>query len=456
MGALARSAPLRFGAAASVLLAALGTCTYAHAQETPSPPQTPPPALIDAERAEARGDHRLAESLYDQALAQDSGNTTALFGRARMRSWLGEFSAAIDDYRAGIARNPNDAQALSGLAWTYAWSHHFDEARRGFEHLAQIEPYYLDARKGLAYVALWRGQARDAREQFETLASEDRGNPDYVLAIGQAAYLQGDLPAARAAYEKALALKPGFDAARAGIASVDQAVIERKPAVMVLFGRSESGDASRSGLRYAQLSKQLTRNVRLWAIHDRGVGFDGFSPDRRAQDASTTTVGGFFNYTPRLAARIEAGVRDLPDETQPVLTGEQVFFLSGNTIPKLGFWWAHGDQNDQWVANASLFRRLSARFSLEPTVYFGNDGTTRETRGALLVTYSTTARMQFGLGVALGNKDTTGGNRSVDRVFANASVPLGKRATFLFYGWREDTEGFTHQTVLAAGVTAYL
>jgi hypothetical protein len=48
------------------------------------------------------------------------------------------------------------------------------------------------------------------------------------------------------------------------------------------------------------------------------------------------------------------------------------------------------------------------------------------------------------------------GNRSVDRIFGNASFPLGTRANFQFYGWRESTEGSDSQTVLAAGVTVHL
>jgi tetratricopeptide (TPR) repeat protein len=443
-------ARLRVATVVSFLLALLGACEFAGAQEAPAP------VFIEAQRAEARGEYGRAESLYNQAVTQDSANTAALFGRARMRSWLGRFPEAIRDYQTGIERDPNDPQALSGLAWTYAWSHHFDEARTGFEHLAKIEPYYLDAQKGLAYVALWRGHAHDARRQFEELARQDQGNPDYVLAIGQAAYLEGDLPAARAAFGEVLQLKPDLEAARSGLRAAEMARIERSPALTLLASRSESGDVTHSGLRYAQLAMQVTRDVRLWVIHDRGVGFDEFSLDRRTLDASTTTAGGFFNYTPRLAARFEAGVRRLPDETQKVVTAEQVFFLSGNTIPKVGVWWAHGSQNNQWVLDASLYRRLNGRFSLEPTVYLGDDGTYRERRGALLATYTNPARMQFGLGLALGSKDTADGSRSVTRVFGNASVPLGKRATFLFYGWREGTKGFPYQTVLAAGVTAYL
>ena len=447
MSTNAKPATQRVVVLARFLLAASGACAFAETQQTP--------LFIDAQRAEARGEFARAESLYDQAFTQDPGNTAALFGRARMRSWVGKFPAAIQDYQTGLQREPNNPQALSGLAWTYAWSHHFDEAQSGFEHLAHIEPYYLDARKGLAYVALWRGNAHAARVQFEQLAREDQGNPDYVLAIAQAAYLEGDLPAAHSAYSEALKLKPDLAAARSGLKSVEEAQIQRSPAVTVLGGRSESGNQSHSGLRYAQIAMQINQDVRLWVIHDRGVAFDLFTPDRRLLNASTTTAGGFFNYTPRLGARLEAGIRKLPEETQPVVTGEQVFFL-GDTVPKVGFWWAHGQQNNQWVLDAGAYRRLTNRFSVEPTVYFGYDGTYHETRGAVLATYTDPSRIQIGVGLALGSRQSADGNRSVNRVFGNASIPLGPRVTFLFYGWREDTQGFPKQTVLAAGLAAFL
>jgi hypothetical protein len=157
-----------------------------------------------------------------------------------------------------------------------------------------------------------------------------------------------------------------------------------------------------------------------------------------------------------MGARIEAGVRDLADETQPVFAAEQVFFL-GNTTPKIGIWLADSDTaGTQYVANVSVHRWLGDRFAIEPTVYWGDDGSTQEIRGALLATYTTPQRIQVGLGAAVGNKDTPFGNRSVDRIFGNASFPLGTRATFQFYGWRESTEGSDSQTVLAAGLTVHL
>ena len=441
----------RVGGVAGVLFATLCIVGIARAQQTPSTP------FIEAQRAEARGDYHRAETLYDQAFTSDSTNTAALFGRARMRSWLGAFPDAIRDYQSGLKREPDNPQASSGLAWTYAWSHHFDEARSQFEHLAKIEPYYLDARKGLAYVDLWRGNAKAARRQFEQLSREDQGNPEYVLAIAQAAYLEGDLPAAHAAYAEALKLKPGFEAARSGLQATETAQVQRSPALTLLGGSTDESGESHAGLRFAQLSMQVTGDLRLWIIHDRGLAFDVFAPDGRELSASTTTVGGFYNYSPHLAARLEVGERKLPDETDPVVTGEQVFFVSGTTIPKVGFWWTHGKQNNQWVVDASVFHRLSNSFSLEPAVYVGDDGINKEYLGAVLGTYETRAHLQLGLGYAAGSKEqTVGGSRSVNRLFGNVSWPVNNRLTVLFYGWRESDQGLPTQTVLALGATVYL
>lgn len=412
--------------------------------------------FVEAQRAEARGDHAKAEKLYDQVIAREPANTTALMGRARMRSWLGEFAAAITDYQTVVEREPDNARALSGLGWTYAWNRDFNDARRIFRDLARAEPFYLDARKGLAYVDLWAGNAREARRQFEELAREDQGNPDYVLAIAQAAYLEGDLAAAEQAFSEALALKPDLEAARQGLQAVEAAAVERRPALTLLFGRSEGGDVQNSGLRMAQLGIQRTRNLRLWIQHDRGIGFDGFDPDRRTDDAATTSVGAFYNYRPRLAMKVEAGVRDLPESTDPVVSLEHVFFVAGGITPKIGLWWAGAEDGSEWVLNAGVHRWINERFAIEPTVYFGDDGTSRETRGALLATYTTPRRLQVGLGFAYGQKDTPTGNRGVDRIFGNASYPLGSRMKLLFYGWRESTEGFDSQFVIAAGLTAHL
>src|SRR5579883_2854523 len=242
---------------APLLLLSTGARLHAQPQSVASP------AFIAAQRAEAHGQYARAEELYTEAYQSDSANTPALFGRARMRSWLGKFDAAIADYREGLQREPQNAEALSGLGWTYAWSHRFDDAVEVFRRLARLQPYDLDPKKGLAYVALWRGHATDARSQFEALAGQDPENPDYALAIGQAAFQQGDLDAAQTAFEKALRLKPDLAAARSGLASVAQARVQRNPAVELLGGRSAEGGQSRTGLRYAQLSLQVNHDLRL-------------------------------------------------------------------------------------------------------------------------------------------------------------------------------------------------
>jgi tetratricopeptide (TPR) repeat protein len=451
-----RSVPraARGAAAVAHLLAPLLLLgTGARLQAQPQPVASP--AFIAAQRAEAHGQYARAEALYGEAYQGDSANTQALFGRARMRSWLGKFDAAIADYREGLQREPQNAEALSGLGWTYAWSHRFDDAVEVFQRLARLQPYDLDPKKGLAYVALWRGHARDARSQFEALASQDPENPDYALAIGQAAFQQGDLDAAQAAFEKALRLKPDLTAARSGLASVAQARVQRNPAVEVLGGRSSEGGQSRTGLRYAQLSLQVTHDLRVWVIDDRGLGADLFTPDRRFINAQTVTAGAFYNYTPKLGLQVDAGERHLPGETDPVVDAEQVFFL-GPTVPKVGFWYTHTPASSQWITYADVYRRLNDSFSLEPTIYYAYDGTYHEARGALLATYNTPGQAQFGLGVALGSKQSATGGKSITRVFANISVPIGPRATFLLYAWHEDTQGLPAETVVAAGFQAYL
>jgi len=434
---------------APLLLLAAGAHLHAQTQPIASP------TFVAAQRAEAHGQYARAEDLYDEAYKSDPANTQALFGRARMRSWLGKFDAAIADYQEGLRREPQNPEALSGLGWTYAWSHRFDDAVAVFQRFARLEPYDLDPRKGLAYVALWRGHARDARSQFEALAGEDPENPDFALAIGQAAFQEGDLDAAQAAFDKALKLKPDLTAARSGLAAVAQARVQRNPAVMVLGGRSSEGGQSRAGLRYAQLSLQVNHDLRLWVIDDRGLGADLFTPDRRFINAQTITAGGFYNYTPKLGLQVDAGERKLPGEHDPVVDAEQVFFL-GKTVPKVGFWYTHTPANSQWITYADVYRRLNDSFSLEPTVYYAYDGSYHETRGALLATYNTAAQDQFGVGVAAGSKQSATGGKSITRVFGNISVPIGQRFTFLLYAWHETTQGFPGETVVAAGFQAYL
>src|SRR5690348_7490451 len=101
-----RSAPRARGTAAIAnllapfLLLATGAGLHAQAQPVASPD------FIAAQRAEAHGQYQRAEELYGDAYKADPANIRALFGRARMRSWRGNFDAAIADYRAGLRLEP--------------------------------------------------------------------------------------------------------------------------------------------------------------------------------------------------------------------------------------------------------------------------------------------------------------------------------------------------------------
>lgn len=130
--------------------------------------------------------------------------------------------------------------------------------------------------------------------------------------------------------------------------------------------------------------------------------------------------------------------------------------MGRGTTPKIGLWWADASEGSEWVANAGVHRWLSPRFAVEPTLYFGESGDSQEVRGAVLGTMRIGPRAQAGLGVAYGSKDTPTGSRNVDRVFGNFELPLGLRAKFLLYGWREGLEGAEAQTVIAAGFSVHL
>ena len=177
--------------------------------------------------------------------------------RARLTADPSSYGRAEQAFARSLEVQPEDnAEALAGQATLAAARHDFDEALRLADASLRINDFspttygvktdalvelgryddalvavqrMLDLRPGLdsyaraSYAAELRGDVDRARELLQmaadaALAPEDRAFAQHYL--GELAWNNGDLPAARAAYDAALQADPGYLPALAGRAKV--------------------------------------------------------------------------------------------------------------------------------------------------------------------------------------------------------------------------------------------
>lgn len=158
---------------------------------TPPPePEPDPPTLVERARAAAvEEDLRAAAGLYDRAVAEAPGDSALARERIDFIQYrLEDLRAAIVALEAYEARFGLDADGRYRLAQLYVWTGRYDEARRELAALVRDHPDRADA---------W-GLLGDAYRY-----ADERG-------------------AARAAYERALALEPAQTHAVAGLAELDR------------------------------------------------------------------------------------------------------------------------------------------------------------------------------------------------------------------------------------------
>lgn len=439
----------RIAAISLVALCLLG------AAASPSAAQPPSPAALAAD-----GRHAEAEALYDRALAADPRSVTHRVGRGYVRAWQKRYDAAIEDFRAALAIDPRNRDAGNGLGWTLAWAGRHPEAEARFRASLAQDASDLDAAKGLGYVALWRGDAPTAVAHFTALVAAHPGNAEMHVALGHARVAAGDAEGAREAFAAALRAEPGRADAQRALGEVPTARAGRYEAT-AFTGRTRFGDGRESsGLRFVQLAMQATPSLRLWLIYDSGLARDNADLAARNVDADAYYVGGLRTYG-SAGTRLEAGRRELDNGgDQTLLRGEQLFFLDGGWVPKLGFWSGRASgASTEYTLHAGLSIPLGRRLRLEPTVYRSrNAADERETRALLFGEYLFAGGATLGVGYADGHKSNVVAPATADsrrETLLAASLPLGDAMTVALQGRRETGAGQPDTDLVALGLTVH-
>ena len=228
--ALRRAAEIDPGDAATA--AALGDAYYQRSRETADP------------RFYAR-----AGRAYDAALAIEPEDPAALSGLATIALARHDFSGGLELARRARAAAPGQVAPYSALVDGLIETGRYRAAERALERMVALKPN-LAAYSRVSYFRELHGDLGGAARALRLAISAGAGTPEGTAFVRS---LLGDLEAKRGrdraaarAYGEALAVEPGFGAARSGLAALDAGQGDLASAIRELrrqIGRPPSPDA---------------------------------------------------------------------------------------------------------------------------------------------------------------------------------------------------------------------
>ena len=252
----------------------------------------------------------------------------------------GKFMEAIQVYSGILSADANNTAARLGRGFTYSWNHEWDNATADFNSVLQKEPGNTDAQKGLAYVALWSGDYQKAIQSFNNLIAKQPGSKEFYIARGQAQMGEGLLVKARQSFQKAEQLDPG-DAESKQLVSA----VRTKPTILdvdILGGVSSADGKSKAGLRFIQVSSQVSKQLQVAAKYDNSLSMDNLGLITRNKTIPYYAASLFYKWNGQTATRVEGGFRNFSDakaneaSSESQFTLEQVLFLKKGKSLKAG------------------------------------------------------------------------------------------------------------------------
>jgi tetratricopeptide (TPR) repeat protein len=189
------------------------------------------PALVDlrsgatiedllhvADRALKNGDadsaRRLAGLAYEAA--PGSARAAALLGHVLVVHGTSPESIqrAVDVLRAGLTAKPDDVQMRIDYAHALLNARRFDEASVELTAVAGVRPRDPVVHLLMGELLLTRGDLAGAEREYSTSFDLDNGQLWALLGLGRVYAAEGQKERAVASWRRALAIDPGFQAAR--------------------------------------------------------------------------------------------------------------------------------------------------------------------------------------------------------------------------------------------------
>lgn len=195
-------------------------------------PQNPDVIQLEAAAAQRRGDHALAEELFQQLYKREPTSAN-LIELAMQRYLMGNFSAAVALLEQWVGAHPKDTRAREKLATMYEQQGHSDQVVNQYRAIVSTESDNVVALNNLAWYLLDIDPSEALRyaQRAYTLSPGSASILD-TLAMAQ---MKNDQPeAARRTLQRALELAPGSPEMRFHEAKLLAASGHRQSAVALL------------------------------------------------------------------------------------------------------------------------------------------------------------------------------------------------------------------------------
>ncbi|MGQ0737449.1 MAG: tetratricopeptide repeat protein [Bacteroidota bacterium] len=266
--------------------------------------------------------------------AQDAMTKAAAFAQQ------GKYDDAIHLYSEFLSVHNNNTAARLARGFIYSWKHDFKNALADFNAVLVAEPSSIEAQKGLAYIDLWSGDYKKAISSFNALIEKKPAVKEFYIARGQAQMNTGLLKDARISFEKAKQLNAADKEPEMLLNAV-----RTKPTILdidILGGISSTDGESKAGLRFLQLSSQVSRQLQVAAKYDNSLSMDNLGLLIRNKSIPYYAGSALYKWNAKTMTRAEGGLRnisgaktgELSKESQ--FSFEQILFFQKNRSAKAG------------------------------------------------------------------------------------------------------------------------
>lgn len=173
----------------------------------------------------------------------------------------GQWQQADSALAGVLTRNPDEPDALQLLGLVREAQDRPAEAETLLRRSLALRPNQPHVQVHLGRILAQTGRPRDAIALLQTVAQADPSLFDAVILLAQAQFTIGDLAAAEQHYRSALALAPGSQVARLGLAVLLNRTL--RPAEAEPLLRTAANDAARPAPWQAKLARSLALSLDL-------------------------------------------------------------------------------------------------------------------------------------------------------------------------------------------------